>query len=66
MHLTNYAINKENDQFQANTDEDRDDVGSKRSMTSIFDRIEEEYGLEKAMEVHQGIKDIIVKTLCVA
>lgn len=66
MHLTNYAINKENENFQANENEEADDVGSKRSFTAILDRIEEEYGTEKALGVHQGIKDIIVKTLCVA
>ena len=32
MHLTNYAINKENENFIANTDKNNDDVGSKRSL----------------------------------
>jgi len=52
MHLTNYAINKENENFKANENEDADDVGSKRSFTSIMDRIEAEFGTEKALGVH--------------
>ena len=32
MHLTNYAINKESENFVQNTDKNNDDVGSKRSM----------------------------------
>jgi tubulin polyglutamylase TTLL6/13 len=40
MHLTNYAINKESEAFIPNTGEDRDDIGHKRSLTSIFKHIE--------------------------
>ena len=36
MHLTNYAINKENPNFIFNNDIDVDDVGHKRSLTSIW------------------------------
>lgn len=36
MHLTNYAINKKNNNFIFNKSKDADDVGHKRSMTSIF------------------------------
>lgn len=36
MHLTNYAINKENTNFVYNEDENLDNIGHKRSMTSIF------------------------------
>lgn len=32
MHLTNYAINKENENYENNEGVDKDDVGSKRSM----------------------------------
>jgi tubulin polyglutamylase TTLL6/13 len=41
MHLTNYAINKESEDFVANEDVNHDDVGHKRSMTSIFRQIDE-------------------------
>lgn len=44
MHLTNYAINKDSENFIVNTDENQDDVGSKRSFTSILRGITEEYG----------------------
>ena len=44
MHLTNYAINKESENFIQNTDENADDVGSKRSFTFILRRIAEEFG----------------------
>ena len=36
MHLTNYAINKESENFVQNTDEKADDVGSKRSFSSVL------------------------------
>jgi len=36
MHLTNYAINKENPTFIFNLDNQRMDVGHKRSMTSVL------------------------------
>lgn len=39
MHLTNYAINKESENFVQNSNENEDDVGSKRSFTSILKRI---------------------------
>ena len=40
MHLTNYAINKEAEGFVANEDENRADVGHKRSLTAIFEHID--------------------------
>jgi hypothetical protein len=36
MHLTNYAINKESEDFIPNMEEGKDDVGHKRSLTSIL------------------------------
>lgn len=36
MHLTNYAINKYNDKFQQNEDEEEDDQGHKRSLNAIL------------------------------
>jgi tubulin polyglutamylase TTLL6/13 len=44
MHLTNYAINKESENFVQNNDEHADDVGSKRSFISILRRITTEFG----------------------
>jgi len=44
MHLTNYAINKDSDNFIVNTNENCDDVGSKRSFSSILRKITEEFG----------------------
>lgn len=40
MHLTNYAINKENPIFQQNQDECLDDEGHKRSLSAILKRID--------------------------
>jgi tubulin polyglutamylase TTLL6/13 len=39
MHLTNYAINKDSENFVANMSETQDDIGSKRSFTSVLRRI---------------------------
>ena len=41
MHLTNYAIQKNSENFVFNEDQDDDSSGHKRSMTSIFDHIRE-------------------------
>jgi tubulin polyglutamylase TTLL6/13 len=41
MHLTNYAINKNSDNFIFNEDEADDDAGHKRSLTSILEFIKE-------------------------
>ena len=37
MHLTNYAINKDNPNFIFNTDSSKNDVGHKRSLTSVLE-----------------------------
>ena len=36
MHLTNYAINKKSPDFKFNEDWEKDSVGHKRSLTSVF------------------------------
>lgn len=41
MHLTNYAINKNAENFKANKEANEDDQGHKRSVSSIFKYIEE-------------------------
>jgi hypothetical protein len=48
MHLTNYAINKESEAFVQNTDANHDDVGSKRSLMTVIEGIEADYGEEKS------------------
>lgn len=68
MHLTNYAINKEADGFIQNEDENRTDVGHKRSLTAIFEHIDRHPDPEinkSSKDVWQDIKDICVKTLMV-
>jgi len=40
MHLTNYAINKDSEEFVFNEDPNKDDVGHKRSLRAVFDYIE--------------------------
>lgn len=42
MHLTNYAVNKNSENFIFNEDPDNDDIGHKRSMTSVFALLEEQ------------------------
>jgi tubulin polyglutamylase TTLL6/13 len=65
MHLTNYAINTNSENFEANEDSAEDDVGHKRSVTAVLKYIEEnekEAGLtvEKMWNL---IDDIAIKTL---
>ena len=65
MHLTNYAINKNAENFNANKDANEDDQGHKRSVSSIFKYIEEnepQSGVT-AKKLWAQIDDITVKTI---
>jgi tubulin polyglutamylase TTLL6/13 len=65
MHLTNYAINKNSENFEANEDSGEDDVGHKRSVSSVLKLIEENEK-KKGITVENlwnQIDDIAVKTL---
>ena len=66
MHLTNYAINKDNKGFIKNMSETVDDVGSKRSFTSVLKRITADFGEARCEKVLTDIKDLIIKSLCIA
>lgn len=41
IHLTNYAINKQSENFEANQDEEDDNSGHKRSVSSVLKHIED-------------------------
>jgi len=60
MHLTNYAINKNNDCFEAAEDTDGDS-GFKRSLTSVIDKMEE-MGFEKEA-MWKSLEECCVKTI---
>jgi len=36
MHLTNYSVNKDHENFTYNRDNDLDDVGNKWSLSALF------------------------------
>ena len=60
-HLTNYSLNKKNEKFVENTDADEADVGSKRSMSSVFAEIGKlGYSIE---DLKRKIDDIIRLTI---
>ncbi|OMJ72396.1 hypothetical protein SteCoe_29189 [Stentor coeruleus] len=62
MHLTNYAINKNSENFIFNSDPKNDNVGHKRSLTATMSKIQElGFDIEK---IWKDISAIIVKTLC--
>jgi tubulin polyglutamylase TTLL6/13 len=63
MHLTNYAIQKNSENFVFNEDQDDDSSGHKRSMTSIFDHIRENVPECNVDKLWQDIQDIIAKTI---
>lgn len=62
MHLTNYAINKNNPNFVHNEDSEIDDIGHKRSLKSTYEYLEEE-GYDTSL-LKARIDDMIIKTLC--
>ena len=61
MHLTNYAINKENEKFVFNEDDEDMSVGHKRSLTSIYELLEEK-GVD-VQSLKRRINEMIVKTM---
>jgi len=60
IHLTNYALNKENTQFKQ-AQSITDDTGHKRSLTSLWTKMRQE-GKDVDL-ILADIKDIIIKTL---
>lgn len=62
MHLTNYAINKNNPAFKFNTSPDQDNIGHKRSLKAAYDYIESK-GFDSEI-LRSQIEDIIMKTIC--
>ena len=52
MHLTNYAINKRSKDFVFNDDTSKDDVGHKRSLSSVFKVIYKNY----VVSIRSGIE----------
>lgn len=70
MHLTNYAINKESEDFVANETADATDVGHKRSLSAVFKHIDEARmdnpQLFSSRQCWQLIKELTVKTIIAA
>lgn len=62
MHLTNYAINKGSNNFVKNNDVD-DDGGSKRTLTTVLDYMEENEPNFSREDMLDQIEDICVKTI---
>eukprot|EP00002_Diphylleia_rotans_P013434 TRINITY_DN262_c0_g1_i12.p1 TRINITY_DN262_c0_g1~~TRINITY_DN262_c0_g1_i12.p1 ORF type:complete len:737 (+),score=152.34 TRINITY_DN262_c0_g1_i12:31-2241(+) len=60
-HLTNYAINKQNDNFEPNTDPTVTDRGSKRSLKAVMDSVASA-GHDVDL-LWKDISDLIIKTL---
>lgn len=63
MHLTNYAINKHNENFQSNENVGAGDVGSKRSLRWFMDYIATEKGQVKADALWRRMGTMSVKVI---
>eukprot|EP01119_Soliformovum_irregulare_P020548 TRINITY_DN6678_c0_g1_i1.p1 TRINITY_DN6678_c0_g1~~TRINITY_DN6678_c0_g1_i1.p1 ORF type:complete len:595 (-),score=155.40 TRINITY_DN6678_c0_g1_i1:250-2034(-) len=61
-HLTNYSINKTNENFVKNTDAEDDDSGSKWSLTALLSYLKEERKVDTD-QLMDNIKDLVVKTI---
>jgi tubulin polyglutamylase TTLL6/13 len=61
MHLTNYAINKNSDDFLFNEEESVDDVGHKRSLSAVLKQLEDEGN--DPNQIMNRISDLIIKTI---
>jgi hypothetical protein len=64
MHLTNYAINKDSANFVENKEVNGVEIGTKRSLISIFELIEQDFGYDALKTLKEKIYDIILKTMC--
>jgi len=62
IHLTNYAINKDNPNFVFNKSAEEDNVGHKRSLKAVMKTLEERGYDVKTL--WNDIKKIIIKTFC--
>mmetsp|Transcript_110554 Transcript_110554/g.174168 ORF Transcript_110554/g.174168 Transcript_110554/m.174168 type:complete len:773 (+) Transcript_110554:172-2490(+) len=62
MHLTNYAINKNNKDFQQN-DGDDPGVGSKRKLSWFLDYVEAEFGEKERRKLWHKLMGLCSKTL---
>mmetsp|Transcript_76798 Transcript_76798/g.151942 ORF Transcript_76798/g.151942 Transcript_76798/m.151942 type:complete len:723 (-) Transcript_76798:167-2335(-) len=60
MHLTNYAVNKESDDFQHT---DSDETGSKRSLRWFLGYVEEAYGAKESRKLWLKLMGLCVKTI---
>lgn len=65
-HLTNYSINKKNENFVENANALKDNVGSKWSMTALFEHLEKENILKDPESLKAQIRAIICKTIIAA
>ena len=65
-HLTNYSLNKFNDKFVKNTNEEADGEGSKWSLTAFKRRLIEVWGEERAAKLWRDVDDLVVKTMIAA
>jgi hypothetical protein len=61
MHLTNYSINKKNDNFVKNQNMEQDDVGFKWSLTAFCKHLEQ-VGIDMPL-LWSRIYDVIIKTI---
>jgi len=61
MHLTNYSINKKNENFVANDNIENDDVGFKWSLTAFCNHLEQ-VGIDMDL-LWSRIYDLIIKTI---
>lgn len=61
MHLTNYAINKNSDDFVFNEEESVDDVGHKRSLSAVLKQLEDEGN--DPNQIMNKISDLVIKTI---
>ena len=62
MHLTNYAVNKNSEDFVFNENETEDDVGHKRSLSAVYAQMQDEDDVD-IDKLKAEINQIIVKTL---
>ena len=63
MHLTNYSLNKKADNFKYDCDDASGGDGSKRTVSSVFERLQSTGRIESVNELWQDIERLVARSM---
>ena len=63
MHLTNYSLNRKNENFKYDCDDASGGDGSKRTVSSVFERLQSTGRIESADELWEDIEKLVARSM---